>query len=70
MEWLSNVIVRLRIPILIAAFGATAWLGSYIPQIQFDSSSEGSIPRGDPEQAFFEEAIETFGNDQVSMVVS
>jgi predicted RND superfamily exporter protein len=69
MDWIANAILRLRIPILVAAFAATAWLGSYIPRIQFDSSSDGSVPRGDPEQAFFEDAIETFGNDQVSMAV-
>lgn len=69
MDRLANAILRLRIPILALAIAATAWLGSYIPRIQFDSSSDGSIPRGDPEQAFFEEAIETFGNDQVSMAV-
>jgi len=38
-------------------------------RIQFDSSSDGSVPRGDPEQAFFNETIDTFGNDQVSVVV-
>jgi hypothetical protein len=69
MDRIASAILRLRIPILIASLAATAWLGSYIPRIQFDSSSEGSVPRGDPEQAFFEEAIGTFGNDQVSMVV-
>lgn len=69
MDRLANGIIRLRIPILLTAFGVTVWLASYVPRIQFDSSSDGSIPRGDPEQAFFKETIETFGNDQVSIVV-
>jgi predicted RND superfamily exporter protein len=65
----ANVVVRLRIPILLATLAGTIWFASYIPEIQFDSSSDGSVPDGDPEQAFFEETIETFGNDQVSIVV-
>ena len=69
MDRLANIIIRLRIPILLAATGITLWPSTYIPRIKFDSSSDGSIPRGDPEQAFFEETIETFGNDQVSIVV-
>ncbi len=69
MNNIANGIIRLRIPILLTAIGITIWLSTYIPGIQFDSSSEGSIPKGDPEQAFFEETIETFGNDQVSIVV-
>jgi len=69
MDRLAGFIIRLRIPVILAAIGVTIWLGSYIPGIQFDSSSDGSVPRGDPEQAFFEETIETFGNDQVSIVV-
>jgi len=69
MTMVAEWIVRLRWWVLLAAVAGTAWLGSYIPRIQFDSSSEGSVPRGDPEQAFFEATIETFGNDQVSVVV-
>ncbi len=69
MERFANAALHLRIPILLAAVAGTVWLGSYIPGIKFDSSSDGSVPRGDPEQAFFEETIETFGNDQVSIVV-
>ncbi len=63
MESIAVLIVRLRILIIILAAAIKAFLGSYIPGIQFDSSSDGSIPRGDPENAFFEETIETFGND-------
>ncbi len=69
MDRLAHMVIRLRIPLLLLVLGGTVWLGSYIPKIRFDSSSDGSVPRGDPEQAFFEETIDTFGNDQVSMVV-
>lgn len=69
MASVADWILRGRWGVLLAAVAAAAWLGSYIPRIQFDSSSDGSVPRGDPEQAFFEQTIETFGNDQVSIVV-
>lgn len=69
MNRFADTIIRLRFLILLGALGVTVWLGSYIPKIRFDSSSDGSVPRGDPEQAFFEETIATFGNDQVSIVV-
>lgn len=69
MERLAGLIIRLRWIVLILAAGGTVWLGSHISRIQFDSSSDGSVPRGDPEQAFFNETIDTFGNDQVSVVV-
>jgi predicted RND superfamily exporter protein len=69
MERFAETIIRLRIPILLIVLGLTVWLASYVPRIRFDSSSDGSVPLGDPEQAFFEETIETFGNDQVSVVV-
>ena len=69
MERFAGAVLRLRFPILLIALGLTAWLGLQIPRIRFDSSSDGSVPEGDPEQAFFEETIDTFGNDQVSLVV-
>jgi predicted RND superfamily exporter protein len=69
MDRLASTIIHLRIPIILVTLLVTVWLGSYIPGIKFDSSSKGSIPHGDPEHAFFKETIETFGNDQVSVVV-
>ena len=69
MDRFADIILKLRIPILLLALGVMLWLAFYIPRIRFDSSSDGSVPHGDPEQSFFEETIETFGNDQVSLVV-
>jgi predicted RND superfamily exporter protein len=60
---------RARWAVVAATLTVTALLAPQVATIRFDSSSEGSVPRNDVNQAYFERVKEDFGNDQVAMVV-
>ena len=62
-------IYKMRWIVVVLTLAITVWLTPYLNNIQFDSSSQGSVPRGDPNQAYFDEIKDDFGNDQVAMVV-
>ena len=69
MDSLYRLLIRLRLPVLLASLAVTVWLGSHLGDVKFDTSTNGSVPRGDEAQHFYEEAIDTFGNDVVSVAV-
>ena len=62
-------IYRGRWVVIVVTLAVTAFLAPYLDDIRFDSSSGGSVPRGDENQAYFEDVKYDFGNDQVAMVV-
>ncbi len=62
-------IYRGRWIIVVATLAIAAALVPYLDDIRFDSSSQGSVPRNDPNQAYFNDIKSDFGNDQVAMVV-
>ncbi len=64
-----NGIIKGRIAIIIVVLALTVVLGYHIQFIKFDSSSDGSIPKGDPSAEYFEQVKSDFGNDQVAMLV-
>jgi len=64
-----DIVVRLKYGIIPIVLILTLFFGWHLKHLEFDSSSEGSIPRDDPSQQYFEEVREDFGNDQVAVVV-
>jgi predicted RND superfamily exporter protein len=64
-----RALIRLRLPVIVAGVAVTLWLGWHIPEVQFDTSTASSVPPNDESLRFYDEVIETFGNDLVSVVV-
>ena len=64
-----DILVRWRWFVIILTFAITGYLLFYLGKIRFDSSSDGSVPKGDPSQEYFEIIKDDFGNDQVAMLV-
>lgn len=64
-----KAVVKARWAVIFTLVAITAYLAPGIRQLRFDSSSDGSVPRGDPSQEYFDYIKDDFGNDQVAMLV-
>lgn len=64
-----NFVTRRRWLVIGVIIGLTVYIAPFLGHLRFDSSSEGSVPRGDPDQEYFEVIKDDFGNDQVAMLV-
>lgn len=64
-----DFVTRRRWFVIGVVIALTIYIAPFLGALRFDSSSEGSVPRGDPDQEYFEVIKEDFGNDQVAMLV-
>jgi hydrophobe/amphiphile efflux-3 (HAE3) family protein len=69
IEILIRTVIRLRWLVIFITVLLTAYFAYHVKSLRFDSSAEGSIPKGDPSLRYFEEIREDFGNDQVALLV-
>ncbi len=59
-------VLHARWLVVLISLVLTAVLLPGVVKVRFDSTSDGSIPRGDPHKAYFDEVKADYGNDQVS----
>jgi len=63
-----RTIIRWPWPVLALLALVTAVLGAGMARLRVDSSVGTLLPRGDPGEAFYNQVVERFGNDEVDII--
>jgi predicted RND superfamily exporter protein/CRP-like cAMP-binding protein len=68
MKWLLDLPLRAPRATLAVMLAITAVLGFWARTIRVDSSIEELLPLHDPDRAYYEETVATFGNEEVIVI--